>query len=89
MIPVSKDFYPNPKKTPSGLLKAGAGMNLFVWNMRYPDAKADTGATFEASPLGPKVISGSAEVKLLIGDSVVMEQPFNVIADPRNAASVS
>ena len=31
MIPVSKDFYPNPKKTPSGLLKAGAGMNLFVW----------------------------------------------------------
>ena len=89
MIPVSKDFYPNPKKTPSGLLKAGAGMNLFVWNMRYPDAKADTGATFEASPLGPKVIPGSYKVKLLIGDSVVMEQPFNVIADPRNAASVA
>lgn len=89
MIPVSKEFYPNPKKTPSGLLKANAGMNEFVWNMRYPDAKADTSATFEASPLGPAIIPGTYKVKLLIGDSAVMEQAFNVITDPRNPATIS
>jgi photosystem II stability/assembly factor-like uncharacterized protein len=89
MVPVSKDFYPNPKKTPSGLLKANAGMNEFVWNMRYPDAKADTSATFEASPLGPKVIPGTYKVKLMLSDSVIMEQPFTVITDPRNPATVA
>jgi photosystem II stability/assembly factor-like uncharacterized protein len=89
MIPVSKEFYSNPKKTPSGLIKANAGMNVFVWNMRYPDAKADTGATFEASPLGPKVVPGTYKVKLLIGDSAIMEQSFNVITDPRNPATVA
>lgn len=89
MVPVAKEFYPNPKHTPSGLLKANAGMNVFIWDMRYPDAKADTSATFEASPLGPKVIPGSYKVKLLLGDSVIMEQSFNVITDPRNPATVA
>lgn len=57
--------------------------------MRYPDAKGDTCVTFEASLLGPKLIPGTYKAKLLVGDSLVMEQPFNVIADPRNSATVA
>ncbi len=89
MIPVKKEFYDNPKVTPSGLLKARAGMNEFVWNMRYPDAKVDTSATLGGSPLGPKVIPGTYKVKLLINDTVIAEQSFNVIVDPRNPATIA
>jgi photosystem II stability/assembly factor-like uncharacterized protein len=89
MAPVKKEFYENPKVTASGLLKTNAGMNEFVWNMRYPDAKADTSATFEASPLGPKITPGIYKVKLLVNDSVITEQSFNVITDPRNPATIA
>ena len=89
MVPVKKEFYENPKATPSGLLPVHAGINEFVWNLRYPDAKADTSATFEASPLGPKVIPGTYRVKLLVNDTVQSEQTFQVIPDPRNSATVA
>ena len=62
-------------------------MNTFVWNMRYPDAKADTSATFEASPLGPKAVPGNYNVKMLIGDSLVAEQSFVIAKDPRSATT--
>ncbi len=89
MVPVPKEFYENKKITASGLLKVNPGVNQFVWDMRYPEAKGDTSATFEASLLGPQVIPGTYRVKLLVGDSMVMEQPFTVIRDPRNPASVA
>ncbi len=88
MVPVRKEFYENPKVTASGLLKAKAGVNEFVWNMRYPDAKADTSATFEASPLGPKLIPGNYKAKLVVDDSVLSEQSFTVITDPRNTSTI-
>jgi photosystem II stability/assembly factor-like uncharacterized protein len=84
-----KEFYENKKLTASGLLKANAGVNQFIWDMRYPDAKGDTSATFEASLSGPKLIPGTYKVKLLLGDSLIMEQPFTVIPDPRNTATVA
>ena len=89
MVPVKKEFYENPKVTASGLLKANAGVNEFVWNLRYPDAKADTSATFEASPLGPKLVPGTYKAKLVVDDSVLSEQTFNVITDPRNSSTVA
>ena len=72
-----------------GYSKLHPGMNSFVWNLRYPDAKADTSATFEASPLGPKVIPGNYKVKMLIGDSLIMEQSFHVEKDPRSNTTQS
>jgi photosystem II stability/assembly factor-like uncharacterized protein len=87
MIPVSTSFHDNPKKRPSGILKTAAGMNTFVWNMRYPDAKADTSATFEASPLGPKAVPGNYKVKMMIGDSTVSEQSFVIAKDPRSSTT--
>lgn len=89
MVPVKKEFYENPKQRTSGILRSDAGINEFVWNMRYPDAKADTSATFEASPLGPKVVPGTYRVKLIINDTVMAEQSLAVIADPRNPATAA
>lgn len=89
MVPVSKDFIENKKITASGLIKADAGMNQFVWNLRYPDAKGDTSATFEASLQGPKIIPGTYTAKLIVDNAVVMEQPFTIIPDPRNPATVA
>lgn len=88
MVPVPKEFYENKKVTPSGLIKANAGMNQFVWDLRYPDAKGDTSATFEASLQGPKLVPGVYKVKLWVGDTLMMEQPFTIVRDPRNSASM-
>ena len=87
MVPVPKEFYENKKVTASGLIKVDAGINQFVWNLRYPDAKGDTSATFEASLQGPKIIPGAYKVKLIVGDTVIMEQSFSVLSDPRNPSS--
>ncbi|HRH60125.1 MAG TPA: hypothetical protein PL045_06115, partial [Chitinophagaceae bacterium] len=89
MVPVPKEFYQNPKVTPDGLLKTNAGINQFVWDMRYPSAKGDTSATFEASLLGPKIVPGTYKVKMMMGDSLVNEQSFTIIRDPRNPATVA
>jgi hypothetical protein len=32
---ISKEFYQDPKKEKAGFITAKAGMNSFVWNMRY------------------------------------------------------
>ncbi len=89
MVPVPREFYENKKITPSGLLKVNVGFNQFVWDMRYPEAKGDTSATFEASLLGPQVVPGTYKAKLLIGDSTIMEQSFNIVNDPRNPATLA
>ncbi len=89
MVPVPKEFHANPKATPSGLIKANTGINQFVWDMRYPDAKGDTSATFEASLQGPKIIPGNYKIKLFAGDELVAEQPFTVLQDPRNPATTA
>ena len=87
MVPVSREFHENTRVTPSGLLKTTAGINQFTWDMRYPESKGDTSATFEASLLGPKVVPGVYKVRLFIGDSLVKEQSFTVVPDPRNPAT--
>ena len=88
-VPVAKEFIENKKVVRPGLLRKDSGLNVFVWDMRYPDAKGDTSATFEASLLGPKVVPGRYKVKLFIGDSMIQEQEFNVIRDPRNSGTVA
>jgi hypothetical protein len=32
---IAKEFYQDPKKEKAGFITAKAGMNSFVWNMRY------------------------------------------------------
>lgn len=68
-------------------LEVTKGMNMFVWNMIYPDAEGFEGIILWGGQLGgPKAIPGNYKVKLKIGDNS-MEQNFNLLADPRSSAS--
>lgn len=84
-IKTSKDFYEDTKMQRPGILAAKAGMNSFVWDMRYPDAEQIEGPSFmwSGSVIGPKAIPGNYKVKMYMGDSLVSEQPFEILKDPR------
>ena len=80
---ISRDYYESKAKRP-GFLSLDSGMNQFVWDLRYPAAKADTSATFEGTLAGPLVVPGPYQVKLYIGDSLIQTQQFTILNDPRN-----
>ena len=60
-----------------------AGMNRFIWNMRYPDAKSVPKAIMWSGVLsGPQAVPGEYEVLLKMGD-VENSQIFTIKGDPR------
>jgi photosystem II stability/assembly factor-like uncharacterized protein len=59
-----------------------AGMNRFVWNMRYPDARKLAEDASEAGIPGPLVLPGSYQVQLTVGDQTYT-QSFEICKDPR------
>jgi photosystem II stability/assembly factor-like uncharacterized protein len=63
-------------------VKAEAGANRFVWNMRYPDAVVLEGAVFQGSARGPVAAPGRYEVELAAGGET-FRQPFEIARDPR------
>lgn len=64
-----------------------AGMNRFVWNMRYPDAESFPGLIMWAgSVTGPQAPPGTYQARLIVGgDSTTV--PFTIVKDPRSNAS--
>ncbi|MFN8356163.1 MAG: glycosyl hydrolase [Spirosomataceae bacterium] len=84
-IRTSKDFYEDVKMQRPGILSAKTGLNTFLWDMRYPDAEQVEGPNFmwSGSVTGPKAIPGNYTVKLYLGDSLVAQQPFEILQDPR------
>ncbi len=71
-------FAPPPARLP-----AQAGMNKFVWNLRYPDATSFPGLIMWAgSVTGPRVAPGKYQVRLTVGGKS-QTQPFEVLKDPR------
>lgn len=70
-------------------LKIEEGSNLFVWDMRYPDAKDFKGMILWAARMtGPEAIPGNYQVKLSVGDQEFV-QPFEILKDPRSSSSVA
>jgi len=62
---------------------ANAGLNHFVWNLRYPDATGFPGLIMWAGSLtGPTVAPGVYTVKLTV-DGKTQTQTFEVKKDPR------
>ena len=89
----SYTFPLQPKKTKSAfgggnqkVQKLTAGMNSYLWNMRYPDAvevKGLMNTPFSASePIGPEVVPGTYHVVLEYAGKTE-RQPFEVKLDPR------
>ncbi len=64
-------------------LPADAGLNRFVWDLRYDDAKRFPGLIMWAGDTrGPRAVPGGYQVKLTVGDKTYT-QSFAVMKDPR------
>ena len=75
-------FMPGPAP-----LMANAGLNRFVWDLRYPDAVRFPGMILWAGQTqGPKATPGTYQVKLTV-DGKTETQTFSVNKDPRLEAS--
>ncbi|HYX30362.1 MAG TPA: hypothetical protein VE863_17610 [Pyrinomonadaceae bacterium] len=60
-----------------------AGLNRFVWDMRYPDATRFPGMILWAGQTnGPRIVPGTYQVKLTV-DGQTMSENFEVKGDPR------
>ena len=72
---------------PGPWMPVRAGVNRFVWDLRYPGAMRLRGnKTGEEAERGPLVLSGIYQVRLTIGDHTLTGS-FEVVNDPRSPAS--
>ena len=63
------------------------GMNRFVWNMRYPDAKKVPGAVmWGGTHIGPKAVPGEYQVRMTVNGKS-QTQSFLILKDPRIATT--
>ncbi|HEX6510033.1 MAG TPA: glycosyl hydrolase, partial [Chloroflexota bacterium] len=66
---------------------AEAGLNRFVWDMRYPEARKLPGDKSIESTAGPVAVPGQYTVRLALGVEA-LEAPFEIIRDPRVDVSI-
>ena len=73
---------------PGPWMPVQAGVNRFVWDLRFPGAMRLRGnRTGEEADRGPLVLPGTYEVRLRIGERTLAES-FEVVNDPRSPASI-
>jgi len=63
-------------------LSADPGLNRFVWDLRYPDARILESAVLWGSPRGPEVVPGSYQVRLSVGGEA-QTRSLEIVPDPR------
>ncbi|MCH7791859.1 MAG: glycosyl hydrolase [Planctomycetes bacterium] len=69
--------------TANPTISADAGMNAFNWNMRLRGPVRVPGAVgWPDTPPGPRVPPGRYTARLIVGE-VHLEQPFEILPDPR------
>jgi photosystem II stability/assembly factor-like uncharacterized protein len=73
-----------PKDDDGAVVTAAAGLNRFVWDMRYPDGRGVDGKTYflGGTLTGPRVVPASYKVKLTAGGQT-FTQDFEIKKDPR------
>jgi len=75
-------FSSRPKEGADSL-KVEAGLNRFVWDLRYPDAHRFKGLVFWAgSTRGPLAVPGTYKTRLAVGNWSETRE-FKVVKDPR------
>ena len=73
---------------PGPWMPVRAGVNRFVWDLRYPGAMRLRGnKTGEEAERGPLVLPGIFQVRLTVGERTLTES-FEVVNDPRSPASL-
>jgi hypothetical protein len=83
---VSKDFYENPDAQKPNSVSTTAGLNRFVWNMRYADAteiQGEKAPMWAGNTTGPKVVPGQYKVRMILSDKLVKEEIAEIKKDPR------
>ena len=79
---------PEPGEPEDPVLPSQPGVNVFEWDMRYPGAVGVPGAgAADKGLLGPLAAPGRYEARLEVGGDV-STQPFELLGDPRSAATV-
>jgi photosystem II stability/assembly factor-like uncharacterized protein len=78
---------PPPRRPPPPRVADKAGLNMFAWNLRYPDASVFENMIFWAGGIsGPIVLPGTYTVRMTVaGHSYT--QPLVVVKDPRTTAT--
>ena len=77
----------SPDEAAEPRVRVEAGMNRFVWNMRYPDARKIPGdKSTEEVVAGPLAPPGTYQVALTVGGQSQAET-FVIVKDPRVAAT--
>lgn len=71
---------------PQAVLRAKAGMNRFVWDLRYAAPSISRGGGDPTPLLGPQVLPGTYQVRLTAGGKQYT-QPVTVTMDPRVQAT--
>lgn len=73
-----------PRGGNENAVRSEAGLNRFVWDMRYPDAEGLDGGTYflGGSLRGPEVAPGNYKVRITIADQT-QTQAFEIKKDPR------
>jgi hypothetical protein len=78
---------PPPRRPPPPRVANKAGLNMFAWNLRYPDASAFENMIFWAGGTsGPVILPGTYTVRMNVAGQSY-RQPLTVVKDPRSAAS--
>ncbi len=66
-----------------------AGLNQFVWDMRYPDAEGFEGLIMWGGRLtGPKAVPGEYQARLVVADDSTTVA-FRIVQDPRSSSTQS
>ncbi len=83
-----REFSSTPREgREEGEISKEAGMNRYVWNLRYADARAFPGMIMWAgSVTGPRAAPGTYQVRLTVGEQSFSES-FSVMRDPRIPAT--
>jgi len=85
-IKIKKEFYQDTLEKRQNILPVRKGMNTFIWDTRYPDSrKIESGnnALISGSIAGPTAVPGKYTVRLYLKDSLLAEQPLEILKDPR------
>ena len=78
---------PPPRRPPPPRVANKAGLNMFSWNLRYPDASTFENMIFWAGGIaGPAVLPGTYAVRMTVNGQSY-RQPLTVVKDPRVTAS--
>jgi hypothetical protein len=77
------------RRPPPPRVSNKAGLNMFAWNLRYPDASVfENMILWAGNVAGPVVLPGTYSVRLNVGGKSYTQQ-FTVLKDPRSTATAA